>query len=166
MEVRIYSNLSRPGVGLKPKSEGQRPLLPQHARHCPVLEAGSALGFLAHPPLNPDEAYYVEYRGDGCYEFRYFVRNPAGAWGPVFSVTWTLPMGSIGMMREEVALASPWAESDIRPRRLEMLWIEPAAWPSSPDCWSSGPITKIGARPTATSAWCRLRPTARIPPAR
>lgn len=107
MEVRIYSNLSRPDVGRKPQREGQRPLLPQHARHCPVLEAGSALGFLAHPPLNADEAYYVEYHGDGRYEFRYFMSNKVGAWGPLFSVTWTLPMGSIGMMREEVALASP-----------------------------------------------------------
>jgi len=107
MEVRIYPNLSRPDAGLKPRRESQRPLLPQHARHCPVLEAGSALGFLAHPPLNADEAFYVEYHGDGKYEFRYFMSNAAGAWALLFSVTWTLPMGSIGMMREEVALASP-----------------------------------------------------------
>src|SRR5207247_3284144 len=31
MEVRLYSNSSRPGVGLKPRRESQRPLLPQHA---------------------------------------------------------------------------------------------------------------------------------------
>lgn len=37
MEVRIFSNPSRPGVGLKPKQESQRPLLPQHARHCPGM---------------------------------------------------------------------------------------------------------------------------------
>jgi len=107
MEVRIYPNLSRPDAGLRPKRESQRPLLSQHARHCPVLEAGSALGFLAHPPLNPDEAFYVEYHGDGRYQLRYFMSNAAGAWRPLFSITWTLPMGSIGMMREEVALASP-----------------------------------------------------------
>lgn len=107
MEVRIYPNLGRPDAGLKPKRESQRPLLPQHARHCPVLEAGSALGFLAHPPLNENEAYYVEYQGDGRYDFRYFMSNPAGGWGPIFSVTWTLPMGSIGVMRETVTLASP-----------------------------------------------------------
>lgn len=107
MEVRIYSNLSRPGVGLKPRRESQRPLLPQHSRLCPVLEAGSALGLLVHPPLEENEAFYVEYRGDGRYEFKYFMSNPAGSWGPIFSVTWTLPMGSIGMMREEVAFASP-----------------------------------------------------------
>ena len=43
MEVRIFSNSYRPGVGLKPRREPQRPLLPQHARHCPVLEAGEGL---------------------------------------------------------------------------------------------------------------------------
>jgi hypothetical protein len=107
MEVRIYPNLSRPGVGVKPRQESQRPLLPQHARHCPVLEAGSALGFLCHPPLEENEAFYVEYRGDGRYEFRYFMSSPGGGWGPLFSVTWTLPLGSVGMMREEVTFAGP-----------------------------------------------------------
>ncbi|NNF13479.1 MAG: hypothetical protein HKN72_09655 [Gemmatimonadetes bacterium] len=105
MQVRIFPNLSRPGVGLKPRQESQRPLLPQHARHCPVLEAGSALGHLVYPPLEEHEAYYVEHRGDGRYEFKYFMRERSGNWGPVFSVTWTMPMGSIGMMREEVAFA-------------------------------------------------------------
>ena len=59
MEVRIFSNSGRPGVGQKPRREGQRPLLPQHARHCPVLEAGSALGFLVYPPLEANEAAHI-----------------------------------------------------------------------------------------------------------
>ena len=107
MKVQIYSNFSRPDVGLKPKRESQRPLLPQHARHCPVLEAGSALGFLAHPPLQSHEAFHVEYGGDGRYDFRYFMSTPAGGWGPVFSVTWTLPMGSIGVMSQDVRIENP-----------------------------------------------------------
>lgn len=65
------------------------------------------MGFLVHPPLNENEAFYVEYRGDGRYEFKYFMSNEAGDWGPIFSVTWTLPMGSVGIMREEVELAGP-----------------------------------------------------------
>lgn len=105
MEVKIYSNFSRPGVGLKPKQEPHRPLLPQHARHCPVLEAGSSLGFLVYPPLEENEAYYVDYQGDGRFQFKYFMSNPVGGWDPIFSVTWTLPVGSIGMMREDVAFA-------------------------------------------------------------
>lgn len=107
MKVQIYSNLSRPDVGLRPRREAQRPLLPQHARHCPVLEAGSALGFLVHPPLNENEAFYVEYNGDGRYEFRYFMSDPSGAWGPIFSVRWALPIGSVGTIKEEVRFASP-----------------------------------------------------------
>ena len=106
MNVHIYPNLSRPGVGLKPRRESQRPLLPQHARHCPVLEAGSASGFLVHPPLTEQEAFYVEYAGDGRYEFRYFMSDASGSWGPLFFVTWTLPIGSVGMMKEEVRFAS------------------------------------------------------------
>ena len=57
------------------------------------------MGFLVHPPLNENEAFYVEYRGDGRYEFKYFMSNEAGDWGPIFSVTWTLPMGSVGILR-------------------------------------------------------------------
>jgi hypothetical protein len=33
MEVRLFSNPSRPGVGWKPRRESLRPLLPQHARN-------------------------------------------------------------------------------------------------------------------------------------
>jgi hypothetical protein len=103
MEVRLFPNSSRPGVGLKPRRESQRPLLPQHARHCPVLEAGNALGFLVYPPLEPYESFYVGYEGDGRYQFVYYLNTPAGDWGAIFSVTVVLPVGSIGMIREEVA---------------------------------------------------------------
>ncbi len=48
MEVQLWPHPGRPGVGLKPRNESQRPLLPQHARHCPVLEAGSGLGYSPH----------------------------------------------------------------------------------------------------------------------
>jgi hypothetical protein len=106
MEVRLFPNSRRPGVGLKPRRESQRPLLPQHARHCPVLEAGSALGFLVYPPLEPNESYHLEFQGDGRYQFAYFVMNPRGKWEPIFSVTMMLPVGSTGMIKEEVAFMS------------------------------------------------------------
>src|SRR2546430_4628221 len=106
MEVRLYPNSRRPGVGLKPRRESQRPLLPQHARHCPVLEAGSALGFLVYPPLEPNESYHVEFDGDGRYRFVYFLSTPKGKWDAMFSVTIVLPVGSIGMIKEEVAFMS------------------------------------------------------------
>lgn len=107
MDVRIFPNFSRPGVGQRPRSESQRPLLPQHARHCPVLEAGSGLGFLVYPPLEETEAYHVEYAGDGKYDFRYFMRDGEGSWRPLFSVRWILPLGGLGLIREEVEIPDP-----------------------------------------------------------
>ena len=91
---------------MKPRREASRPLLPQHARHCPVLEAGSAMGFLVYPPLEPNESYHIEYVGDGRYEFIYFLSTPAGKWEKIFSVAIVLPVGSIGMIKEDVAFAS------------------------------------------------------------
>lgn len=102
MEVRLYPNSRRPGVGLKPRRESHRPFLPQHARHCPVLEAGSALGFLVYPPLEPNESFHLEFQGEGRYQFTYFVSSPAGQWDQMFSLAVVLPIGSMGMLKEEV----------------------------------------------------------------
>jgi hypothetical protein len=106
MEVRLFPNSVRPGVGVKPRRESQRPLLPQHARHCPVLEAGSALGFLVYPPLDQNESFHIEYQGDGRYQFIYCLSTPGGKWEAMFSVAVTLPVGGIGMIKEEVAFMS------------------------------------------------------------
>src|SRR5688572_8899353 len=102
MEVRLFPNSRRPGVGLKPRREPQRPLLPQHARHCPVLEAGSALGFMVYPPLESNESYVVEFQGEGRYQFTYFMSSAAGQWEPVFALAMSLPLGGIGMIKEDV----------------------------------------------------------------
>jgi hypothetical protein len=107
MEVRLFPNSRRPGVGLKPRRESQRPLLPQHARHCPVLEAGSALGLLVYPPLEPHESFHLEFQGDGRYQFTYFLNSPRGTWEPLFSLTVALPVGSIGMIKEDVEFMTP-----------------------------------------------------------
>src|SRR5947207_8202439 len=74
MEVRLFPNSTRPGVGMKPRRESQRPLLPTHSRHCPVLEAGSAAGFMVYPPLEPNESFHIEYQGEGQYQFVYPVK--------------------------------------------------------------------------------------------
>jgi hypothetical protein len=102
MEVRLLPNSRRPGAGLKPRREGTRPLLPQHARHCPVLEAGSALGFMVYPPLEPKESLYVEYEGDGRYKFVYYLQTQDGERTPIFQVTMSLSVGGVGMVKEEV----------------------------------------------------------------
>jgi len=82
-------------------------MLPQHARHCPVLQAGSALGFLVYPPLEPNESFHLEFQGEGRYQFSYFLSRPTGKWDPIFSLTVVLPVGSIGMNKEDVAFATP-----------------------------------------------------------
>jgi hypothetical protein len=102
MDVRLIPNSRRPGVGLKPKREGTRPLLPQHARHCPVLEAGSAMGFMVYAPLEPKESLYLEYEGDGRYKFVYYLQTQDGHRAPIFQVTMSLPVGGVGMIKEEV----------------------------------------------------------------
>jgi len=103
VEVRLFPNSRRPGIGQRPRREGQRPLLPQHARHCPVLEAGSALGLLVFPPLEAHESFYLQFLGDGRYEFTYFLSGSDGKWQPLYCHTVTLPISSIGMIREHVA---------------------------------------------------------------
>src|SRR4051812_4306782 len=102
MEVLWYPNSRRPGVGLPPRREASRPLLPLHARHCPVLEAGSALGFMTYAPLEPHESVYVEYEGDGRYKFVYYLQAENGAPTPLFQVAMRLPIGGVGLMKEEV----------------------------------------------------------------
>src|SRR6476660_4912036 len=106
MEVRLFPNSRRPGVGQKPRRESQRPMLPQHARNCPVLEAGSALGFLVYPPLEPNESFHLEFQGEGRYQFSYFLCRPTGKWAAIFSLTVVRPVGSIGMVKEEAAFAT------------------------------------------------------------
>jgi hypothetical protein len=102
MDLRLYPNARRPGVGLKPRRESQRPLLPQHSRHCPVLEAGSSLGFLVFPPLDTNESFVIEFQGEGRYQFTYMMKNPAGQWQPVFAIAMMLPVGGVGVLREDV----------------------------------------------------------------
>jgi len=82
-------------------------MLPQHARNCPVLEAGSALGYLVYPPLEPNESFHLEYQGEGRYQFVYFLLSPRGKWEPIFSFTIVLPIGSLGMIKEEVTFLTP-----------------------------------------------------------
>src|SRR6195256_506453 len=107
MDVCLLPNSRRPGVGLKPKREGTRPLLPQHARHCPVLEAGSAMGFMVFAPLEPKESLYLEYEGEGRYKFVYYLKTQDGKPTPIFQITMSLSMGGVGMVKEEVTFVGP-----------------------------------------------------------
>jgi hypothetical protein len=107
MEVSLFPNPRRPGIGLRPRREGQRPLLPQHARHCPVLEAGSSLGLMVYPPLGENELFQVGYEGEGRFQLVYSVNATGRKWEPVFTVTFQLPVGGIGATKEEVTMHIP-----------------------------------------------------------
>jgi hypothetical protein len=82
-------------------------LLPQHARHCPVLEAGSALGFMVYAPLEPKESLYIEHEGEGRYRFVYYLQTQDGKPTPIFQVTMSLSVGGVGMVKEEVTFVGP-----------------------------------------------------------
>src|SRR5258706_13608847 len=102
MEVRLLQNSRRRGGGLKRRGEPTGPLLPQHARHCPVLEAGSALGYMVYAPLEPKESLFIEYEGEGRYRFVYYLQTQDGKRTPIFQVTMSLSVGGVGMVKEEV----------------------------------------------------------------
>jgi hypothetical protein len=105
MEVKLFPHSTRPGVGLRPREEARRPLLPQHARNCPVLEAASALGLLVYPPLAENEAFDIAFEGDGRYVFTYYVGSSATRWQPLFRVTMSMPVGGVGRFKEDVQFA-------------------------------------------------------------
>jgi hypothetical protein len=100
---------------MKPHREGLRPLLPQHARHCLVLEAGSALGFMVYPPLTEKESFHIEFQGEGRYQFIYSLKTPTGDFEPMFSVGIVPPVGGIGMMKEDVSILSRKTAMNRRP---------------------------------------------------
>lgn len=105
MVVRLFPHATRPGIGLRPRQESRRPLLPQHSRHCPVLEAASGLGFLVYPPLEANETFTIEFEGDGRYRFTFAMGSAATQWQPLFSILLALPVGGIGRVKEDVELA-------------------------------------------------------------
>lgn len=92
VEVTVLPNRFRPGVGLAPARVAQRPWLPQHARHCPVLEAGSALGCLVYAPLRLDEALQIVY-AQAKYQVTYCRERKPGQWDDIFQLTFSLAIG-------------------------------------------------------------------------
>ena len=57
---------------------------------------------MVYPPLELNESYLVEFQGEGKYQFTYFTSDAAGRWEPVFALTMSLPLGSIGILKEDV----------------------------------------------------------------
>jgi hypothetical protein len=101
-EVLVLPNRFRPGVGLPPARVAQRPWLPQHARHCPVLEAGNAIGCLVFPPLRMNEALQILY-AHSKYQVTYCRERKPGQWEDAFQITFSLAIGG-GSYNAELAV--------------------------------------------------------------
>ncbi|HSP68930.1 MAG TPA: hypothetical protein VLN48_14480, partial [Bryobacteraceae bacterium] len=141
MEVGLFPNPYRPGIGLRPRREAQRPLLPQHARHCPVLEAGSSAGFLVYPPLGEKETFQVAYEGEGRYQLAYSVNTKGNKWDPIFTVTYLLPMGGIGATKREIKM-----HIQDTPETREIAHLMPGMFISQDDMGTpAGAVTLRGA---------------------
>lgn len=69
-----------------------------------MLEAGSTVGFLVHPPLAEKETFQIGYEGEGRYQFVYAVNSKGKKWEPVFTVTYQMPMGGIGATKREIKM--------------------------------------------------------------
>jgi len=106
LEVITVPNQRRPRVGRAPTGSTQRPWLPQHARHCPVLEAGSALGLLVFPPLRDNEAFQVRYLQDNSYRFSFYVTDATGQAELIFAVGSKPSAGGGGQLADELIFRS------------------------------------------------------------
>jgi len=141
MEVGLFPNPLRPGVGLRPRREAQRPLLPQHARHCPVLEAGSTAGYLVYPPLAEKESFQIGYEGEGRYKFVYSVNTRGKKWEPLFSVTYQMPVGGLGATKREIKM-----HMQDTPQTREIAYLMPGMFLAEDDMGTpAGAVTLRGA---------------------
>lgn len=124
LEITILPNQRRPECGHRPVSEARRPWLPQHSRLCPVLEAGSSLGYLVFPPLADGESYQVRYLTGNTYRFSFFVADEQGQPGLVFAMQSTPSAGGAGLLADDLLYHDPQygiAEHHIRPLKDALL---------------------------------------------
>src|SRR5260370_33559445 len=92
---------------MKPRQENKRPMLPQHSRHCPVLEAGNGTGFLVYPPLEETEAFSAEFLGDGRSRFTFYMGSGNTKWQPFFALTITMSIATLGRLPGDAEFLGP-----------------------------------------------------------
>ncbi len=107
-------------------------MLPQHARMCAPLEAGSSLGFLVYPALADHESFQIRRRSPGEIDFAFFGGNPTAP-THLFTLHYNVPAGGMGVWSEDLAYRAPDCELSeinlIRDALLRMgsLWVPPGA---------------------------------------
>ena len=68
----------------------------------PRVGSRQRAGIMCFASLESHESYYIEYKGEGTYLFSYFQNSSPGKWQPIYSIAVILPVGGVGMLREEV----------------------------------------------------------------
>ncbi len=145
MQVGLFPNPFRPGVGVAVSAAGRSaPFC--HSTPGTVLclaEAGSAAGFLVHPPL-AEKAKTLSnqvWRGEGRYQFVYSVNTKGKKWEPLFTVTYLLPVGGIGATKREIKM-----HIQDTPQTREIAHLMPAMFISQDDLGTpAGAVTLRGA---------------------
>ena len=135
LEVTVIPGQFRPGVGRPPRREGRRPMLPQHARMCGPLEAGSSLGYLVYPALHDHESFQIRRTSPGELIFSFFGGDAARPAAHFFTLRYSIPANGIGVWSEDLAFLAaecPLSEAEIRQvrdglLRMGSLWVPPGA---------------------------------------
>jgi len=106
MEVSVFPNAARPGVGRAPARENRRAFLPQHARMMPVVEEANKLGFLVYPPLHDDESMQLQLTGEDVLVVTFWKGDDVGQRGTAFVAEYTRSAGSGGIGDSKVAIVN------------------------------------------------------------
>lgn len=109
-------------------------MLPQHARMCGPLEAGSALGYLVYPPLHDHESFQIRRTAPGGLDFSFFGGDPVRP-THLFTLRYTIPATGVGVWSEDLAFRAPGdalTDGEIRGLRdallrMGSLWVPPGA---------------------------------------
>ena len=110
-------------------------MLPQHARMCGPLEAGSSLGYLVYPALHDHESFQLRRTSPGELIFSFFGGDPARPAAHFFTLRYSIPANGLGVWSEELAFLAqecPLSEVEIRRvrdglLRMSSLWVPPGA---------------------------------------
>ena len=81
-------------------------MLPQHARFCLPLEAGSGLGYIVYPALADHESFAIRRVGPGELHFSFFGGDPTAP-GRLFSFRYSIPGGGAGVWTEDLVYRAP-----------------------------------------------------------
>lgn len=108
-------------------------MLPQQARFCLPLEAGSSLGCLVYPALADHESFTIRRHDGGTLRFSFFGGDPERP-SHQFTLQYSMPAGGVGIYSEDVSYRASGGMSDAEIAcardallRLSSLWVPAGA---------------------------------------